>query len=119
MREIKWVVDCDGWDEIRLDRPSAESVSRYFRGFDYNKPKRRPMYENELSDLEMVYRKTLVDLDHQVQIVLPSLLAYMEDFLALHRQNEAIREKLDVLLAKSGRENEDEEQGCDYGCNNE
>jgi hypothetical protein len=119
MMQIDWIVDSSEWDEQRLDRPSAESVSRYFRGFNFNKPKRRPMFEDELRDLEIVYRKTLDDLDEQVQICLPSLLVFMEQFLKLHKQNEAIREKLDVLLAKSRREDESEEQGFDYGCANE
>ncbi len=43
--------------------------------------------------------------------MLPSLLHYMEEFLDLHKQNEAVREKLDVLLVKMGREETKEVDG--------
>lgn len=70
------------------------------------------MYQDELNDLEIVYKSTLVNLHKQVEDCLPSLLHYMEEFLNLHKQNEAIREKLDVLLAKTGRQPE-QEGDCD------
>ena len=67
------------------------------------------MFQEELNDLEMVYKKTLVDLHQQVEHCLPSLLHFMEDFITLHKQNEAVREKLDALLAKTGRGSQEEE----------
>lgn len=104
MPSVRWVVDYKDYDKQRLDRPSAESVRRYFQGFKFNMINRRPMYQDELNDLEMVYKKTLVDLHEKVEDCLPSLLHYMQEFLTLHNQNEAIREKLDVLLAKTGKQ---------------
>jgi hypothetical protein len=117
MATVRWVVDYKDYNKQRLDRPSAESVRRYFDGFKFNMINRRPMYQDELNDLEMVYKKTLVDLHEQVEQCLPSLLHYMEQFLTLHKQNEAIREKLDVLLAKTGRQTSEESEDDCGGCN--
>lgn len=74
----------------------------YYKGF--NMIKRAPMYEDELKDLEHVYKSKLVHLHQEVEYILPSLLHCMEEFISLHKQNEAIREKLDLLMAKTGRQ---------------
>jgi hypothetical protein len=108
MTTVRWVVNLKDYNKQRLDRPSVESVRRYFAGFKFNIINRRPMFQDELNDLEIVYTSTLENLHKQVEDCLPSLLHYMEEFLSLHKQNEAIREKLDVLLAKTGRRNEEE-----------
>lgn len=71
------------------------------------------MFEDELEDLELVYKSTIRDLHEKVEDVLPSLLYYMEEFLSIHKQNEAVREKLDVLLEKMGREETDDVNGGD------
>jgi hypothetical protein len=103
MTTVRWVVNLRDYDKQRLDRPSVESVRRYFDGFKFNMINRRPMYQDELNDLEMVYKKTLADLQGKVEDCLPPLLHYMQEFLTLHNHNEAIREKLDVLLEKTSR----------------
>lgn len=108
MKTVRWIVDLKDYNKQRLDRPSVESVRRYFNGFKFNMINRRPMFQDELNDLEIVYKSTLVNLHKQVEDCLPSLLHYMEEFLSLHKQNEAIREKLDVLLAKTGKQPEEE-----------
>lgn len=98
------------------DRSSPEALRKYYRGFKFNTIKRRPMFIEELKDLEIVYKGTLVQLHKQVEGCLPSLLHYMEEFLSLHKQNEAIREKLDGLLAKTGRESQEENGVNDDDC---
>ena len=110
---IDWIVDNTMYAQERLDRPSAWSVGEYVRGFKINMINRRPMYKDELDDLEKVYTCTLDNLGKRVEDTLPSLLYYMEEFLKIHKQNEAVREKLDVLLSKTGRRNEDDAGGDD------
>jgi len=116
MPTFRWVIDCKDYEKARMDRSSAKACRKYYGGFKLNMINRRPMYKDELQDLEMVYKKTLVDLHKQVENILPSLLHYMEEFLTLHKQNEAVREKLDVLLAKLGRPAEEEGDECEGGC---
>jgi hypothetical protein len=81
---------------------------KYFEGF--NVGRERKMFQEELKELEIAYKATLLNLHNQVENVFPSLLYYMEKFLTLHKQNEAVREKLDALLAKTGRGTEEEEE---------
>jgi hypothetical protein len=104
MPAFKWVIDYKDYEKQRLDRPSVQAVRKYLGGFGYNKINRRPMFQDELNDLEIVYKTALKNYAKEVEDVLPPLLHYMEQFLTLHKQNEAIREKLDVLLAKTGRD---------------
>lgn len=91
------------------DRPEADTLRRYYAGFKYNMIKRKPMFEEELKDLEHAYRISLKDMEKEVEVVLPYLLSYMESFVTLHKKNEAMREKLDALLAKTNREEESDE----------
>lgn len=89
------------------DRPSPEGIRKYYKGF--NMINRSPMFEEELKDLEQAYRISLKDMEKEVEEVLPYLLSYMESFVTLHKKNEAMREKLDALLAKTNREEESDE----------
>jgi hypothetical protein len=67
------------------------------------------MYRDELMDLAAIYKKTMQDLHEDVENCLPSLLHYMEEFVRIHKMNESVREKLDVLAAKIGTASESEE----------
>lgn len=93
------------WDKLKLLREVDRRA--YFEGFNVGREKE--MFQEELKDLELTYKATLLGLHKQVEDVLPSLLHYMEKFVTLHKQNEALREKLDTLLAKTGRCCEEEE----------
>lgn len=79
------------------------------------------MFNQELKDLEIVYKTALKNYAKEVEDILPTLLHYMDKFLTVHKQNEAVREKLDTLLEKTGRESSDEDCGGDDdsegGCN--
>lgn len=79
---------------------------KYYEGFNVGREKE--MFQEELKDLEITYKATLINLHKQVEETLSPLLHYMEKFVNLHKQNEAVREKLDTLLAKTGRCCEDE-----------
>ena len=103
MADLRWVINHSDYEKERLRRSSAEALRKYYGGFKYNEIKRKPMFQDELNDLEMVYKSTLVNLHKQVEACLPSLLHYMEEFLKLHKQNEEVREKLDVLYEKTGK----------------
>lgn len=81
---------------------------KYYEGFKVGKEKK--MFQEELNDLEITYKATLLNTHKQVEDVLPTLLHYMEKFVTLHKKNEAVREKLDALLEKTGRCCEDEEE---------
>lgn len=80
---------------------------KYYEGFNVGREKK--MFQEELRDLEITYKAALVGLHKEVESVLPSLLYYMEEFVTLHKKNEAIREKLDALLAKTGKDSQKEE----------
>lgn len=111
---FKWTIkkeDLENYYEQRMNRATAKALREYYGGFNiYN---RRPMYQEELKDLELVYKSTLNQLQKQVEDCLPSLLMYMQEFVSLHKQKEAVREKLDALLAKSGRESQETCGDCD------
>jgi hypothetical protein len=116
MSGFEWAVDAEAlkkYAKERMNRPSRWAISKYYQGFNFNKINRRPMYQEELNDLEIVYKSTLVRLQKEVEQCLPSLLHYMEEFLSLNQQNEAVREKLDALLAKTGRGSQEEDNGGD------
>lgn len=113
MAAVRWVYDNSDYDKQRLDRASVESVRRYFQGFKFNMINRGPVYKDEFNDLEIIYKKTLEDLHKKTEERLPFLLANMQEFLTLHKQSEAIREKLDVLLAKISRKSH---ETCDDDC---
>lgn len=84
---------------------------KYYEGFNVGREK--TMFQDELKDLEIQYKDTLVNLHKKVEDCLPSLLYYMEEFVTLHKHNEAIREKLDALLEKLGRPTSEETDGGD------
>ena len=97
-------------DYTRLIR--EHNYRRYTRGFNidsmkyyqgFNVPKEQDMYEEELKELELVYRKELVQIAKAIDYSLPALLAEMAEFLKLHQRKEEVDEKLDVLLEKNGR----------------
>jgi len=71
------------------------------------------MFQEELQDLEVVYKTALKNYAKEVEETLPSLLYYMDKFLTVHKQNEVVREKLDALLQKTGREPQEESDGGD------
>lgn len=84
---------------------------KYYQGFNFGREK--TMFQDELGDLEIVYKTALKNYAKEVEDVLPSLLYYMEKFLTVHKHNEAIREKLDILLEKTGRQSQEEDNGGD------
>lgn len=111
MPTFRWIVDNKDYDKIRMERSSKAAWKKYYTGF--NKIDRKPMYKDELQDLENVYKHTLHNIQAQERNVMPSLIHYLEEFLELHKQKEAINEKLDVLLQKLGRKETDETDGGD------
>lgn len=94
------------WDKLKLLREVDRRA--YFEGFNVGREKK--MFQEELKDLEITYKATLLNTHKQVEDVLPTLLHYMEKFVTLHKKNEAVREKLDALLEKTGRCCEEEEE---------
>jgi hypothetical protein len=83
-------------------RKGAIERQKYYEGFNVGREKK--MFQEELKDLEIIYKRDLIQLQRKVENCLPALLYYMEEFLNLHKQNEEVREKLDVLFEKTGRE---------------
>ncbi|MFI0477801.1 MAG: hypothetical protein ACH349_01570 [Candidatus Rhabdochlamydia sp.] len=72
------------------------------------------MFEDELKDLELTYKATLVNINKEIEFSLPTLLYCMEDFVKLHKQNKVVRERLDRLLAKVNGEKNVEEDDEEY-----
>lgn len=141
MPTFKWTIHMDDYKQLRclqyrwnkvkykemlrdieknfINRTKAEGIRsrrdeimsrKYYEGF--NTGREQTMFKEELEDLEIVYKTALKNYAKEVEEVLPSLLYFMEKFLIVHKQNEAIREKLEDLLAKTGRQECDE---CDGG----
>lgn len=111
MPTMRWTLDLEEYAKLRMDRPSPEAIRKYYGGFKM--AAMQGMFDDEFEDLEMMYKSSLVHLEKEVADCLPSLLHYMEEFLKLHKTNEAIREKLDALFAKTGRSLHDESEGED------
>lgn len=107
MQKFKWVVDVQDYDRQRLDRSSAYQWKSYYGGLNATWKPKESMYQDELEDLEKVYLSTMKHVEQEISNVLPDLLAYMQEFISLHNQHDAISEKLDVLTEKMG-EKEDE-----------
>lgn len=87
------------WDKLKLLREIDRRA--YFEGFKVGRE--RQMFEEELKDLELVYKSTLNQVNKSIKNCLPSLLHYMGEFVGLHEQYEAVSEKLETLLAKNGK----------------
>lgn len=103
----KWFLKSKGpWKRFHM----LEEIEKrkYYEGFKVGREKK--MFEEELNDLEKSYKAVLGHIHKQVEDCLPSLLHYMEEFVTLHKQNEEVRDKLDALLAKTGREPQDPEE---------
>jgi len=66
------------------------------------------MYEEELKDLELAYEKTLESVNNKMDILLPSLVHYMKEFVDLYETKYAVEEKLSTLKAKMGDEDGNE-----------
>jgi hypothetical protein len=79
---------------------------KYYEGFKVRKEKR--MFQEELKDLESVYRTTLESVEEKLIDIRPFFLYYMEQYLELNRQKRTISEKLEELLEKLGRKPEGE-----------
>ena len=76
---------------------------------EFNLIMEKTMFKEELGDLEIVYKTALKNYAKELEDRLPSFLYHIEQFLIVHKQNEAIREKLDVLLEKTGGQLQDED----------
>lgn len=110
--QVRWKFsqeDLEEYKKQRLNRPSASQIRKYYGGFKLNMIRRKPMFDDELKDLALVYKSTLEKLDDELEDKLSPLLHYMKEFIQLHEQKEAIEEKLENLIAKvnpTGEENE-------------
>lgn len=58
------------------------------------------MFQEELRDLEGVYRKALHELDMEEEDIKPSLLMLMEEMVDINRNKDIIKGKLEQLMLK-------------------
>lgn len=93
------------WRQCEIDR------QKYYEGFNVGREK--TMFKEELEDLEQVYITALENYEKEIEEILPSHMYYMERFLVLKKKHEAISEKLEALLQKTGREPQEESDGGD------
>lgn len=100
------------WDRLKVLKEIDQRA--YYEGFNVGREKQ--MFQEELKDLETVYKSALKNTAQDIEEILPSLLHYMEKFVNANKQSEAIREKLFALLAKTGREPQEETGDCEGGC---
>lgn len=127
MPSFKWTIDAR--DLKRSHRRAYKVWDRYFKNCEidrqkyyegFNVGREKEMFQEELKDLELVYKHSLVQVSKQIEDCLPSLLHYMEEFVDLNKQSEAIRDKLDTLLEKAGRKSQEQGSGpccSEGGCN--
>lgn len=85
------------WDKIKVE-------------IDRNNLEGKTMFDEELKDLVLTYKGTRVKIHEDIRDILPSLLHYMEKFIDLHKQDEAICDKLERLLQKVGGNEEEEDE---------
>ena len=104
MRDLHYKFN-KAWKRLKMQRDV--DTQKYYEGFNLGREK--IMFQEELKDLEVVYKTALKNYAKEVEDVLPSLLYYMEKFLTLHKQNETIRDKLEDLMEKTGRQPQDED----------
>lgn len=110
--QVRWKFtqeDLEKYKKERLNRPSAAQIRKYYGGFKLNMIRRKPMFDDELKDLALVYKSTLEKLDDELEDKLTPLLYYMKEFIQLHEQKEAIEEKLENLIAKVNPQGESNE----------
>lgn len=81
-----------------LNRPSPESIRKYFSGF--KRKEEKPMFDEELDELENVYTKTLENLKEERNDCIPYLVRFMKDFIRIYETEAVIEEKLESLKAK-------------------
>ena len=58
------------------------------------------MFKQELKDLELCYRKDIIEYSNKIEITLPWLVEYMEEFVSFYRKKEEVKEKLENLMEK-------------------
>lgn len=132
MPTFRWKIDCKELDEFQNTRRLEEAYRKGFKTWDryykqceidrqkyyegFNVGREKQMFQEELQDLETVYKSALKNTAQDIEEILPSLLHYMEKFVNANKQSEAIREKLFALLAKTGREPQEETGDCEGGC---
>lgn len=99
--KIDWKMteqEVEEYKHIRLSRPSAGQIRKYYSGF--NTTRRTQMFEDEMKDLAMVYKHAIEDVDTEMSLMIPSLVYRMKEFIELYDRQEAIEEKLNNLIAK-------------------
>jgi hypothetical protein len=68
----------------------------------------KSIFKEELKDAEELYRKNLVELEHQICGIMPSLIYYMKNFIEAHTAKDDYIEKLEALLIKTGKKQPNE-----------
>lgn len=122
--------DLEDYKHIRLTRPSAGQIRKYYSGFRQSMKEKedtqkwferilgtntlrltreKKMFDDELKDLSMVYKITLSEVEDNIDRALPRLLQFMKEFIHLHDQKEMVEEKLENLLAKFNPEESEDE----------
>lgn len=97
---MKWQIsqkDLDDYREERLNRPSAKQIRQYYKGLAYGE---KPMFEDEIKDLEKIYRDRLEEINEVDAYSMEVFVQKMETFVKRYREKEQIQEKLENLLAQ-------------------
>ncbi len=107
MATFRWVVDNKDYEQKRLDRSTVRTWKKYYGGLNKNWKPEMGMYKDELEDLEKVYVNTMKSIEGEIRNATPDVLSWMQEFVSLHNQYDAVSEKLEVLQEKMGKK-EDE-----------
>jgi hypothetical protein len=89
------------WRKWKMHCTLVADYAEMLKGFTNNEEK---MYEEELKDLELAYKKTLVAVSTKMDYMLPEFVNSMKMFIELYETKETIEEKLSILKEKMGDE---------------
>ncbi len=103
MGKKEWVKTARKVNELYCNTTSLMSIGEYCNGF-----KRSPMFNDELRDLENIYRDNLQETEERLGDCMPTLIHFLETFLNLQKKKQMLGEKLESLLEK------EDEEGYDY-----
>lgn len=95
-------------------RVQREETKKYYMGFNY---KRGNMYQNEMNDLEKIYKEQLQRAEDEMDGMKSIYVHYMQQFIDLVKKQEDLREKLKDLQDKiSYAKEQEEDKRCHREC---
>lgn len=103
--KFKWNIDTKDLQkylETKLDRPSPEAIRKYFKGF--NKMRQENMFNEELDDIQQVYKLSRDEKSNEADTILSILVLYMRKYVDAYDAVNVFDEKIEALEAKLAKD---------------